>query len=110
MPIWRRSGPDVLNSWKIEVMAELYRRAMRRLSDGGRKDSRCRADGALQVVWKVLKPAEQSDPWFERQLAALPEAFVSRQSPEAVADTLRRLRGLQARPELRGPTICPRPI
>lgn len=90
-------GPEVLNSWKIEVLSDLYGGASRRLA----RAAGTAVDGELNVArqnaWNVLKPVEQSDPWFERQLAALPEGFVSRQTPAAVADTLRRLRGLEAR-------------
>jgi len=90
-------GPDVLNSWKVEVMAELYGGAMRRLSQSAGTKADAMRDGAQQVAWKQLKPAEQGDPWFERQLAALPDTFVARQSAPAVVDTLRRLRALKTR-------------
>ena len=49
------------------------------------------------MAWNALTPAEQSDPWFERQLAALPESFVARRPAAAIADTLRRLRRSQPR-------------
>jgi [protein-PII] uridylyltransferase len=90
-------GPDVLNSWKIEVMSDLYGRASRRIAQTAGMAVDGELNAARQHAWNALKPAEQSDPWYERQLAALPEAFVGRQSPPAVADTLRRLRGLKAR-------------
>jgi [protein-PII] uridylyltransferase len=87
----------VLNSWKIEVMADLYGGATRRLSEAAGPTVDPSRNGVRQAAWKALKPAEQSDPWFERQLGALPEALVTRHSAAAVADTLRRLRGLEAR-------------
>jgi [protein-PII] uridylyltransferase len=90
-------GPDVLNSWKIEVMSDLYGGASRRIAQSAGAAVDAELDGARQKAWNALKSAEQNDPWYERQLAALPEGFVLRQSPAAVADTLRRLRGLESR-------------
>jgi [protein-PII] uridylyltransferase len=90
-------GPDVLNSWKVEVLSDLYGGASRRLAQAAGTAVDGELSAARQQAWNTLKPAEQSDPWYERQLAALPDGFVTRQSPPAVADTLRRLRGLNAR-------------
>jgi [protein-PII] uridylyltransferase len=90
-------GPDVLNSWKVEVLSELYFRATRRLAEktGAAVDSE--TDSERRAAWSLLTAAEQSDPWFERQLAALPDSFVARRPAAALADTLRRLRPLGAR-------------
>jgi [protein-PII] uridylyltransferase len=90
-------GPDVLNSWKIEVLSDLYGGASRRLAQIAGAAVEAEMNDARQKAWSALKPAEQSDPWYERQLAAMPEGFVARQHPAAVADTLRRLRGLESR-------------
>lgn len=89
-------GPDVLNSWKIEVMSELYRNAARRLAP--EKDaSLVEGNVDREAIKKALNQAERDDPWFERQLAAMPDSFVSRRSPTFVADALRRLRSLEPR-------------
>ena len=68
-------GPDVLNSWKIEVLVGI---ALSRGSKAGGRWRRCAdADRGVErnAVWELLTSTEQSDPWFERQLAALPESF-----------------------------------
>jgi [protein-PII] uridylyltransferase len=44
-----------------------------------------------------LTPGERSDPWYERQLDALPESFIARRSPSEATDVLRRLRALPPR-------------
>jgi [protein-PII] uridylyltransferase len=89
-------GPDVLSSWKIEVLSELYFRAMKKFAAAdvvgisGSGDDR-------HAVWQQLSVAEKSDAWFGRQLAALSGSFLSKRSAIAVADTLRRLRPLAPR-------------
>ncbi len=90
-------GPDVLNSWKVEVLGELYKGATRQLAQAAGAATDAERNGERLATWKLLKPAEQSDPWFERQLAALPESFVVRRPATAVADALRRLRPLAPR-------------
>jgi [protein-PII] uridylyltransferase len=100
-------GPDVLNNWKVEVLSELYFRASRKIAQAsgvlvdGQQDSQRRA------AWDLLTPAERDDLWFERQLAALPEAFVDRYAAASLADTLRRLRPLKDRQGIAWGTYLP---
>jgi [protein-PII] uridylyltransferase len=86
-------GPGVLNSWKVEVLSELYFRASRRMAAAEGAD----LDAERHAARALLTPAELADPWFDRQLAALPESFVAKRPAAAVADTLRRLRPLAPR-------------
>ena len=98
MPIWRRSGRDVLNSWKIEVLSDLHFRAAATVRGGGRHGTRDRSrESNATPCRELLTHSRASDAWFERQLAALPEAFVGKQPPAEVADALRRLRTLEPR-------------
>jgi [protein-PII] uridylyltransferase len=90
-------GPGVLNSWKVEVLSELYWRATRRMSEGGGAADRDEREVERRAAWKLLSPGEQSDAWFERQLAALPEAFLAKRPAAQVVDALRRLRALGPR-------------
>jgi [protein-PII] uridylyltransferase len=90
-------GPGVLNSWKIEVLFELYRRTLRLLSPNPDALVEDHHASARRLAREKLSPVEQSDSWFERQLEALPEAFVARRSPDDVADVLRQFRQLPAR-------------
>ena len=46
-------GPDVLNSWKIEVLSELYFRASRNLRRTGARTGRTR-DERRQAVRQLL--------------------------------------------------------
>jgi [protein-PII] uridylyltransferase len=90
-------GPDVLTSWKVEVLSELYVRASRQLAAAGGAVDNAERDGERRAAWGLLTPAERGDAWFERQLAALPESYVTKRPTPAVVDTLRRLRQLEAR-------------
>jgi len=90
-------GPGVLNSWKVEVMGELHKGASQRMARDAGREAAANQHNASEATWNLLTPAERSDPWFERQLAALPENFVMRRPASAVADTLRRLRPLAPR-------------
>jgi [protein-PII] uridylyltransferase len=89
-------GPGVLNSWKVEVLFELYRRTLRMLSpDHGLLEDR--DEVARRATLALFGPTERDDPWFERQLKALPEAFAVRRSPEEVLEVLQQLRTLTPR-------------
>jgi [protein-PII] uridylyltransferase len=90
-------GPDVLNSWKVEVLSELHYRAAQKLAADG--DGAPDEDRGVErnAVWELLTPTERSDAWFERQLSALPESFVTRRQPGQLVDALRRLRTLAPR-------------
>lgn len=89
-------GPGVLNSWKVEVLFELYRRTLRMLTPD-RALVEDRDDGARRATLALFSPAEREDSWFERQLDALPESFVARRSPVEVLGVLQRLRTLASR-------------
>jgi [protein-PII] uridylyltransferase len=89
-------GPDVLNSWKIEVLSDLHFRAAEKFAAEGALEPAER-NKRRQAVRQTLNAGEQSDPWFERELVALPEVFLSKRSAESVADMLRRLRNLAPR-------------
>ena len=89
-------GPDVLSSWKVEVLSDLYLMASRQFAAGGAvRDGRY--DGERRAAWELLTPVEKGDPWFERQLAALPDSYTGKRPPAQQVDTLRRLHQLVPR-------------
>ncbi len=87
-------GPGVLNGWKVQVLTELYGRTSRRLKDEEPADS---DTPNRRQAWDALTADEQFDRWFQQQLDALPESYLSRRSGTTVADALRRLRHLEPR-------------
>jgi len=86
-------GPDVLNSWKIEVLSDLHNRAAHRFAAEGDEG----LDAERNTARQLLTKAEREDGWFERQLATLPETFVRTRKPAELVDALRRFRKLEAR-------------
>lgn len=90
-------GPGVLTSWKIEVLSDLYHRAKLRFEAVSAAQQRAVREAEQRAALQQLTSDEQRDPWFHRQLAALPEAYISRRPPRDVAETLRRLRQLDSR-------------
>ena len=90
-------GPDVLNSWKVEVLSDFYIATSRRLAALGGAAEDTERDAKRRGVWLALSQSEQNDPWFQRQLEVFPEAYVQRWPTDAVVGTLRRLRALPPR-------------
>jgi [protein-PII] uridylyltransferase len=90
-------GPGVLNSWKIEVLTDLYLAASRQLGSKGVVAIEQQRDRQRTAAWQQLTPDEQGDPWFDEQLAVLPESYLLRWPAPAVADALRRMRNLPSR-------------
>ena len=87
-------GPGVLNAWKIDVLADLHRRAMQHLAGDAPAASSpdYLADRRQQVL--ALVPSEGAD-WFERQLAALPASYLGATPPDQIAKEMAQLRSLQ---------------
>jgi [protein-PII] uridylyltransferase len=83
-------GPGVLNSWKGEVLSNLYVRTILHLSGDSPSlvADDCRAD-----VQSLLQHEEPAD-WFIPQTEALHASYLMNTSPEQIADELRRLRRL----------------
>jgi [protein-PII] uridylyltransferase len=90
-------GPDVLSSWKVELLTELYVRASRQLAAEAGAAVQGQTDAQRRAAWELLTPAERGDPWFERHLGALPDSYVVKRPAAALVDTLRRLSGLAPR-------------
>lgn len=86
-------GPGVLNSWKIEVLGNLYRRTMRHLSGeaGGdtQQDLRRLRQGVLQAL-----ETDADDPWFVREVESLTPGCLWDVPAETLADGLKRLKRL----------------
>jgi [protein-PII] uridylyltransferase len=90
-------GPDVLNSWKVEVLSDLHARAAHKFAAEGDTGLEIDRSAERAAIRELLTPNERTDAWFERQLAALPNAYLTKQTPTAIAQALRQLRGLKPR-------------
>lgn len=88
-------GPGVLNAWKIEVLTDLFHRAMEQL--GGEDptiDVRARLELRRDELLTQLATDDDDREWFERQLAALPATYLETTPPQQVERDLGELRGL----------------
>jgi [protein-PII] uridylyltransferase len=87
-------GPGVLNDWKLDLLNQLYERALLHL--GGEEPTGGPSDRARQAKEEVLKrvcSSPQSD-WFARQVDALPTSYLHGTPPEQIATELSRLAAL----------------
>jgi [protein-PII] uridylyltransferase len=94
-------GPGVFNDWKLEVLDTLYRRAARLLpaNDPSRDEHPTTAAKFEDLRTRVLQQLtadQRNDSWFPRQIAALPESYLTHRDPVEAAQTLRRLHHLTA--------------
>ncbi|MEX2560690.1 MAG: HD domain-containing protein, partial [Pirellulales bacterium] len=86
-------GPGVLNAWKVEVLADLHRRAMQHLAGEAPAVSPREHLQSLRDEVLPLVP-EEGRSWFKTQLAALPVSYLRASRPGQVAEDLIRLRRL----------------
>ena len=87
-------GPGVWNSWKTEVLSDLYKRTMQHLAgDAPASDSAERLERRRAAVRAKLA-AEKDQKWFARQIEALPHAYAFYSPPERIAAELRDLHSL----------------
>ena len=87
-------GPGVLTDWKIEVLDTLYRRAARLLKRDELPSTESKFEDLRQRIVKQFTPTEHDDPWFQKQLAALPQNYLTHRDPAEAAEALRRMHRL----------------
>ncbi|HEV3003651.1 MAG TPA: [protein-PII] uridylyltransferase [Pirellulales bacterium] len=87
-------GPGVLNAWKVDVLADLHRRAMQHLA--GEAPALVSGDGVRQRRAAVLAclDDESHSAWFEKQLAELPVGYLFAMPPSQLAAELGQWRSL----------------
>jgi len=84
-------GPGVWDTWKEDIVTDLYRRAMRHLAgDSSAVDVQQRLRERRRAAGARLGPRAK-DPWFARQLEALPAAYLLAAEPEQIATDLEML-------------------
>jgi [protein-PII] uridylyltransferase len=93
-------GPGVLNDWKTEVLADLYRRTREQLtSDAPEAAAQAALDERRRAVREALQ-TESTEPWFAKQVDGLPRGYLTGNSAEQIATDLRNLRSLNRRQSL----------
>jgi len=87
-------GPDVWNSWKADVLANLYQRTMQHLTGDGAASRPHEWLKERRDDLRALLQRELDVHWFTRQVSALPAAYLMNAPPEQIADELRELKAL----------------
>ena len=83
-------GPGVLNSWKAEVLNDLYLRTLRHLSG----DSPSLLADERRAAARAMVAGDANLEWFIVQINALPSSYLMNTPPVQIADELRRVRDL----------------
>ena len=88
-------GPGVWDSWKEDIVTDLYRRAARHLAaDSSAVDVEQRLHERRRAAADRLGPRGK-DPWFARQIEALPAAYLLAAGPEQIAADLEMLAAVE---------------
>jgi [protein-PII] uridylyltransferase len=84
-------SPDVLNDWKLNVLADLYHSSMTYLAgDGSAISANTVEQSRRRRVAEVIHKNGDSE-WYQRQVEALPPAYLAATPPETIAEELERL-------------------
>jgi [protein-PII] uridylyltransferase len=87
-------GPEVWDGWKAEIVTDLYHRTMQQLAgESPATTIDALLDQRRGEIRDCLGPAVE-DPWFLRQIAALPSGYLSVTAPPQVAADLQLLHGM----------------
>ena len=81
-------GPGVLNSWKGEVLNDLYLRTLRHLSG----DSPSLLADERRAATRAILNGESNFEWYNQQINALPSSYLMNTPPPQIAEELRRVR------------------
>lgn len=91
-------GPNVWDGWKYDVVTRLFHRTMQYLAaeSPATTNAEFYAQRRAEII-AALGP-DGADPWFARQVAALPPAYLHATDARRAADDLRLLRGRSDKP------------
>lgn len=87
-------GPESWSGWKAEVVSELYQRAMQHLAGDSPATELEEHLGKLRDEVRGSLGPDKDQPWFVRQLDALPASYLNGMSPGQIAADLRLLHDL----------------
>ena len=83
-------GPGVLNDWKADLLADVFARSAACFQQNDESTPESKLAAHRDAVLQELTEAEQTDPWFLRQVDALPASFLSSSTVTDAATTLQR--------------------
>jgi [protein-PII] uridylyltransferase len=84
-------GPEVLNDWKLQVLSDVYRRLMDKVSgDSILADSQQRLASLRTSLSQQIQGKPKSD-WLERQIRHLPLAYLEGPTSHLIVEDLMRI-------------------
>ena len=84
----------MLTDWKLQLLTELYLRARRHLTGEEASQGAAQEADRRRQRLRELAPASSQDPWWQEQIAALPDSYLLSDSPQRMSRTLGTLRQL----------------
>lgn len=94
-------GPGVLNHWKLQLLTELYHRAVPHVAGDapgpGSREWLARRRTEVRKLATRHVDSTETGAWWDRQIAALPVSYLKPESAEVVLQKLERLRTLSHR-------------
>jgi len=90
-------GPGVLTTWKLDLVTQLYERALEQLAGEPHAGANRHADRRRKELQKLVTA---DDPWWADQIASLPDNYVAHSAPAELVDQLRQLKEMPRREAL----------
>lgn len=91
-------GPNVWDGWKYDVVTRLFHRTMQYLAAESPATTNAEFYAQRRAEIAAALGPDGADPWFARQVAALPPAYLHATDAACAADDLRLLRGRDGQP------------
>lgn len=87
-------GPGVLNDWKLNLLTELYHRAMRHLTGERSAAGVSEQLAGLRNDVRDLSAGGEDSAWWNEQINALPSGYLLGNTAERIFEELSQVRGL----------------
>jgi [protein-PII] uridylyltransferase len=87
-------GPGVLNQWKLEIFTQLYRNTLRQLTGDPLAESSDEEHDRRREEVRRKARSRGDDPWWDRQIDALPPSLLVNGPASRILDDLDTLRNL----------------
>jgi len=93
-------GPGVLNRWKLDLLARLYRRARASLTGDAALDAEDRKLQEQRAEIRQLVSQHEDQSWWDKQITALPRSYLIDDAPAELVRQLERIHKLPRRSAL----------
>jgi len=83
-------GPEVLNNWKIDVLADVYIRTSKCLQAEDTSILTKEVETQRREVLEALGNQKLTNQWFQQQVAMLPTSYLTAHQADDISETLTR--------------------